>query len=105
MAYTTDVSPPVGWTYLVDLIVAARAAQGLIPLPQTTAFQTTYRAATGNDANKIEFTTDPKGNAVAKALLAEESFEEFYDHQTSLRNWYVRTATSPGNKLIVTQQS
>ncbi|SRR6266576_4427380 len=99
MAESTEIVCTANFVYLVDLIDASRLANSQVPLPQTSAFKIEYFSKVGN-TTAIEFSTEP--DIVSKFILPEASFEESYDHEVSLRNWYVRGLDQ---HLIVTLQS
>lgn len=91
MADTTTVVPPnATWGYLADLVTAARAAAGQIPLYQFTATTIRYIADKDN-ATRIFFTTDPTSPAEGYPRLAEEILEDsgFPGAGVSVRKWYV----------------
>jgi len=96
---STEITCTANFTYLVDLMNAARVAAGQIPLFQTTAHKIEYFSKRTN-TDIIEFSTEP--DIVSKFILPEASFEEFYDTQSSLRNWFVRGLDQ---HLIITLQS
>lgn len=99
MGYATTVVVPAvnagglnNWTYLVDLIVAARAAAGQVKLPQMTHTTIRYQPDKDN-AGLVFMTTEPNSLAEGKVLSADETFEDsgFSGSGVSARKWYVKS--------------
>jgi len=96
---TTVVVPAVNaqginnWTYLTDLIDAARAAAGQPALFQHTAILIRYVADKDNVGN-IFFTTDPTSLAEGQILAAQEVLEDvgMIGAGVSTRKYYVKSA-------------
>jgi len=100
MADATTVTVPSvnagglnNWSYLTDLIIAARAAASQPPLPQFTATTIRYLPDKDNGVDKIYMTTDPKSAAEGRVLSPDEPFEDsgFPGSGVSTRKWFVKS--------------
>lgn len=94
MSWATTVTVPAVWTYLPDLVVAARLAAGQVPLPEMSAIRIIYAADKDNTV-RIFRTTDSLSLAEGQGLLAEEVWDDVGTpgNSESLRNWFVKSST------------
>lgn len=92
MSWTTVVVVPNTFTYLFDLVTAARLAASQIPLPEASAVRIIYSADKDN-AGRLFRTTDPTSAAEGQTLLAEEVFDDegSAGAAKSLREWFFKS--------------
>lgn len=92
MSWTTVITVPNTFTYLPDLVAAARIAASQIALPEYSAVRIIYTSDKDN-TGRIFRTTDSLSLAEGQPILAEESWDDegSAGASHSLREWFVKS--------------